>query len=61
MHRKQRSNMKLILGIFAFLGFSQDSYGTELEKYIVSHAPKHTADIERLTIEYQLKQARSFL
>jgi hypothetical protein len=53
--------MKLLGMLIAFLGFSTESYGTELEKYIVSHDPKDTADVERLASEYQLKQSRNFL
>ena len=51
--------MKKFLGmLIAFLGFSTaDSYGTELEKYIVGRNPQDTGDIERLTYEFHRKQS----
>ena len=50
--------MKKILGILlVFLGFSTDTYGTELEKYIVGRNPQDIGDIERLTYEFHCKQS----
>ena len=50
--------MKKILGmLLVFLGFSTDTYGTELEKYIVGRNPQDAGDIERLTYEFHLKQS----
>jgi hypothetical protein len=50
--------MKKLLGILTvFLGFSKDTYGTELEKYIVGRNPQDTGDIERLTYEFHRKQS----
>ena len=37
------------------------TYGSELEDYIVSHNPRDTADVERLTKEYDQKAQRNFL
>jgi hypothetical protein len=49
--------MKNILGTLkAFLGFSE-TYGTELEKYIVGRNPQDLSDIERLTYEFHRKQS----
>lgn len=53
--------MKLLGMLIAFLGFSADSYGTELEKYIVSHNPQDIGDIERLAQEYNRKLNEGFL
>ena len=50
--------MKKILGmLLVFLGFSTDTYGTELEKYIVGRNPQDAGDIERLTYEFHRKQS----
>jgi len=50
--------MNKILGmLLVFLGFSTDTYGTELEKYIVSRNPQDAGDIERLTYESHRKQS----
>ena len=50
--------MKKILGmLLVFLGFSTDTYGTELEKYIVGRNPQDVGDIERLTYEFHRKQS----
>ena len=50
--------MKKILGMLVvFLGFSTDTYGTELEKYIVGRNPQDVGDIERLTYEFHRKQS----
>ena len=49
--------MKKILGmLLVFLGFSE-TYGTTLEKYIVSQNPQDVGDIERLTYEFHRKQS----
>lgn len=34
------------------------TYGTELEQYIIANNPQSTYDVERLTIEFDRKQAR---
>ena len=38
-----------------------ETYGSQLENYIVSNNPKDAADVERLTREYQEKEQRNFL
>ncbi len=54
--------MKKLLGMLvAFLGFSAESYGTELERYIISHNPQHTGDVDRLVFEYNKKLNKEFL
>ncbi len=40
---------------------SQSTYGSELEEYIVSKNPQDTADIERLTKEYDLSTTKRYL
>lgn len=40
---------------------SQSTYGSDLEQYIVSHNPHDTADVERLTREYDLAATKRFL
>lgn len=45
-----------LMGVIA-----QDTYGRSLENYITSRNPQHPGDIERLTIQYQREQERSFL
>jgi len=35
--------------------FTEHTYGSSLERYIVSRNPQHPADIERYTIEFQLR------
>ena len=44
----------LVLGVIV----AKDSrtYGSSLEDYITSHNPQHAGDVERLTVEYNLKQ-----
>jgi hypothetical protein len=37
------------------------SYGSSLEHYITSHNPQHSGDVERLTVEYNLKVSRGLL
>jgi len=49
--------MKLLGMLIAFLGFSTDTYGTELEKYIVGQNPQDAGDVERLTYEFHRKQS----
>lgn len=34
---------------------SQRTYGSSLEQYIVDNNPQHSGDIERLTVEYNMK------
>jgi len=55
--------MNKILGmLIAFLGLSTaDSYGYQLEKYIVSRNPQDAGDIERFTQEFSRKQQQRFL
>ena len=55
--------MNKILGmLIAFLGLSTaDSYGYQLEKYIVSRNPQDAGDIERFTQEFSRKQQQGFL
>jgi hypothetical protein len=48
--------------LLAFLGFSNiDTYGSALERYIVSRNPQDIGDIERLTQEFDRRQHERFL
>ena len=40
---------------------TESTYGSKLEEYIVSHNPQDTADVERLTKEYDLDASKRFL
>lgn len=37
------------------------SYGSSLEQYITNSNPKDVGDVERLTIEYNMKMSRGVL
>jgi len=47
--------------LFALATESQSTYGSKLEEYIVSNNPRDTADVERLTREYDQAAAKRFL
>lgn len=53
----------LILGavIPALAQDKPNTYGSKLEEYIVSHHPKDTGDVERLTREFDQKQSQGLL
>lgn len=54
--------MRLLGMLLAFLGFSNvDTYGSALERYIVSRNPQDIGDIERFTQEFDRKQSEGFL
>ena len=69
--QKDSSNLKenemiaylLYIGeqISKLFGKLQNSYGSDLEQYIISHNPSCSADVERLTAEYNTKNSRGFL
>jgi hypothetical protein len=40
--------------------FQQSRYSSELETYINRHNPKDVADVERLTVEFNMRQAKEF-
>lgn len=40
--------------------FQQNNYRSELESFIIRHDPKDAADVERLTVEFSMRQAREF-
>jgi hypothetical protein len=42
-----------IVGVL--LAREQRTYGSSLEQYIVEHNPRHAGDVERLTVEYNIK------
>ena len=56
----------IMLGL-AYAGYriakssNNTSYGSSLEHYIASHNPQHSGDVERLTVEYNLKVSRGLL
>lgn len=37
---------------------NDNSYGSNLEDYIVANRPQHSGDVERLTVEFNLKQSK---
>ena len=48
-----------LLTLFTLLGsFVQETYGSDLEKYIVSNNPQHVGDVERLTTEYNQRTSK---
>jgi hypothetical protein len=48
-----------LLTLFTFIGnFFTETYGSDLEKYIVSNNPQHTGDVERLTQEYNQRNSK---
>jgi hypothetical protein len=47
--------------IIPFVGLiGENTYGSKLEEYITSRNPQDTADVERYTREFQIKE-KSFL
>lgn len=53
----------LVMGVVmpAIADTKTSTYGSELENYINRHRPTDTADVERLTREYDQKAQRDFL
>jgi len=41
--------------------FKEKTYGSSLEQYILDNNPQTTSDVERLTVEYDLKTSRGSL
>ena len=37
------------------------TYGSSLEEYILKNNPPHSGDVERLTVEYNMKVSRGIL
>jgi hypothetical protein len=50
-----------IIGPLVALASESNTYGSRLEEYIVSKNPQDTADIERLTKEYELSSSKRYL
>lgn len=56
----------LVIGL-AYAGYivakssKTSNYGSSLEHYISSHNPQHSGDVERLTVEYNMKVSRGLL
>jgi hypothetical protein len=50
-----------IIGPLIALATESQTYGSQLEQYIVSNNPKDTGDVERLTREYDLSASKRFL
>jgi len=50
-----------IIGPLVALASGSNTYGSRLEEYIVSKNPQDTADIERLTREYELASSKRYL
>lgn len=57
----------LIMLALAYAGYRiakssrNTTYGSSLEDYIASHNPQHSGDVERLTVEYNMKVSRGLL
>ena len=50
-----------LLTMITMLGsFFTETYGSDLEKYIVSHNPQHPGDVERLTREYNQQSKKGW-
>jgi len=50
----------LFLAVFGWLvarAGDHSSYGSNLEDYINANHPQHSGDVERLTVEFNLKQS----
>ena len=54
-----------VVALILFLAFAgwliarastDNSYGSNLEDYIIANHPQHSGDVERLTVEFNLKQ-----
>ena len=52
-----------VVAVVGMIGLSVESptYGSRLEEYIISKNPQDTADVERLTKEYDLAAGKRFL
>jgi hypothetical protein len=50
-----------IVGPIVALASESNTYGSRLEQYIVSKNPQDTADIDRLTREYELASSKRYL
>ena len=51
----------VLIFIYGILTGKQTSYGSDLEKYIISRYPQNNADVERLMFEYANKIKRGML
>lgn len=52
------TTLLLLCGLFSEKYYT---YGSQLENFIISKNPQNTADVERLTIEYQRKFDKGLL
>ena len=50
-----------IIGPLVALASEANTYGSKLEQYIVSKNPQDTADIERLTRDYEIASSKRYL
>ena len=56
----------LIMIGLAYAGYrvaksSNVTYGSSLEQYIADNNPQHSGDVERLTVEYNMKASRGLI
>ena len=66
---KRLSNMLigLLILALAYAGYkiakssNNTTYGSSLEHYITSRNPQHSGDVERLTVEYNMKVSKGVL
>lgn len=53
--------------VLAYAGYriakssNKSDYGSGLEYYITSRNPQHSGDVERLTVEYNMKVSRGVI
>lgn len=47
--------------LYALITEPKNTYGTDLEQYIISRNPLDSGDIDRLTREYERKHKESYL
>ena len=50
-----------IIGPLVAMASESNTYGSQLEEYIVSKNPQDTADIERLARDYQIASSKRYL
>lgn len=47
-----------VFGWYVARAGDADTYGSNLEAYIQANNPQHSGDVERLTVEFNLKQSK---
>lgn len=61
-NRKENDMLPHLSEVFTdFIQKLQTNYGSSLEQYILDRNPQSSADVERLTFEFNMKQTRGYL